>query len=215
REWLPYPPLRHVRGRGNMLEGWIIRSAVVSIPESELTVQFGCYKVTDWYKADVLKSLASRIANWQAEALVPRAGTVPTSKPAERTDTGSTGATLEQGAREGSGDGADAYRAALWQTVADDRRRKEHLSESREDAAGGDNTGVLPTSVLSESSKLPGMTEPKWRNRLEEFESLLPGEFSLIWSSRRPASLDGQLLPTQWSWWRFPDECLRVRLSDI
>src|SRR5439155_1268110 len=81
REWLPYPPLRHVRGRGNMLEGWIIRSAVVSIPESELTVQFGCYKVTDWYKADVLKSLASRIANWQAEALVPRAGTVPTSKP--------------------------------------------------------------------------------------------------------------------------------------
>src|ERR1041385_3899171 len=80
REWLPYPPLRYVRGKGNMLEGWIIRSAYVRIPESELTMQFGCYKVTDWYKADVLKRLASRIAYWQAEALVSRAAVAILSK---------------------------------------------------------------------------------------------------------------------------------------
>jgi hypothetical protein len=32
-----------------------------------------------------------------------------------------------------------------------------------------------------------------WRNRREEFESLSPGEYSLMWSTGRPTSIDGQL----------------------
>ncbi len=54
-----------------------------------------------------------------------------------------------------------------------------------------------------------------WRIRREEFEALPPGEYSLIWSSHLPTSLEGQLLPSQWSWWRCPDGSLRARLSAI
>jgi hypothetical protein len=67
RKWLPWPLLHHVPGRGK------IRSSWQPIPESELTVQFGGYLVTDWCKADLRKRVASRIAIWQAEALVARA----------------------------------------------------------------------------------------------------------------------------------------------
>ncbi len=52
-----------------------------------------------------------------------------------------------------------------------------------------------------------------WRLRREEFEALPPGEYSLIWSSHPPKSLDGQLLPSQWSWLRFSDGSLRARVS--
>jgi hypothetical protein len=85
-----------------MLEGWIIRSAFVPIPESELTVQFGCYKVTDWYKADVIKRLGSRIAYWQAEALVPRAAEGASSRPDPRASpkVDDTGMRLAQPATE-------------------------------------------------------------------------------------------------------------------
>jgi hypothetical protein len=41
--------------------------------------------VTHAYKAEVLRRLAGRIAAWQATALAPRTGGVPTSKPAGRT----------------------------------------------------------------------------------------------------------------------------------
>jgi hypothetical protein len=98
RGWLPYPPHRHVPGRGNPLEGRVIPSSFQPIPESELTVQFGCYKVTDWYKADVLKRLGSRIAHWQSEALVSRACIRATLKPAEQGDIGGTHPTPEEGA---------------------------------------------------------------------------------------------------------------------
>ena len=47
-----------------------------------------------------------------------------------------------------------------------------------------------------------------WRNRREEFDSLPPGEYSLRWSTPRATSLAGELLPSQWSWSRFPDESL-------
>jgi hypothetical protein len=70
RGWLPYPPMCLVPGRGNLLEGWAIRSAYRPVPAAELTVPFGPYKVTDWYKAGVLKRPASRIAYWQAKALL-------------------------------------------------------------------------------------------------------------------------------------------------
>ncbi len=70
REWLPYPPVQLVAGRRDRYRRVIVRSSYQPIPEAELTVQFGSYKVTDWYKADVLKRLASRIAFWQAAALV-------------------------------------------------------------------------------------------------------------------------------------------------
>jgi hypothetical protein len=54
-----------------------------------------------------------------------------------------------------------------------------------------------------------------WRKRREELESLPSGEYSLIWSTCPPVSLDGKLLPSQWSWWRFPDVSIRARLSAI
>jgi hypothetical protein len=43
------------------------------IPEAELTVQFGVYKVTESYKTWFMWHLASPIAYWQAEALEPAA----------------------------------------------------------------------------------------------------------------------------------------------
>ena len=54
-----------------------------------------------------------------------------------------------------------------------------------------------------------------WRMLREEFEGLEPGEFSLIWSSRPPVSLTGTVLPSQWSWWRYPGENQRARFSAI
>jgi hypothetical protein len=70
RHWLPYPPLRPRRNNTAPTDGKYI-SSHEPVPEDELTVPFGCYKVTDWYKADVIKRLGSRISHWQAEALVP------------------------------------------------------------------------------------------------------------------------------------------------
>jgi hypothetical protein len=54
-----------------------------------------------------------------------------------------------------------------------------------------------------------------WRKRREEFERLPLGDYSLMWSTCRPVSLDGKLEPSQWSWWQFPDVSLRTRLSAI
>jgi hypothetical protein len=54
-----------------------------------------------------------------------------------------------------------------------------------------------------------------WHHRRDEFHSLPPAEYTLVWSNRRPVDLNGRLLPSQWSWLRFPDESLRARLSAI
>src|SRR6476469_6437207 len=54
-----------------------------------------------------------------------------------------------------------------------------------------------------------------WRSLRVDFESLQGHEFSLIWDSSPPTSLDGEPLESQWSWYRFPDESLRARLSAI
>jgi hypothetical protein len=70
RNWLPYPPLRPRRNNTAPTDRKYI-SSHEPVPEDELTVPFGCYKVTDWYKADVIKRLGSRISHWQAEALDP------------------------------------------------------------------------------------------------------------------------------------------------
>jgi hypothetical protein len=52
-----------------------------------------------------------------------------------------------------------------------------------------------------------------WRRLREDFESLQPGQFSVIWSSRPPVGYDGEPLQSLWSWWRFPGDSLRARLS--
>jgi hypothetical protein len=52
-----------------------------------------------------------------------------------------------------------------------------------------------------------------WRKLRKDFERLQPAPFSLIWSTARPMSFNGELLPSQWTWWRFPDDSLRARLS--
>ena len=54
-----------------------------------------------------------------------------------------------------------------------------------------------------------------WRKLRIDFEGLQPAQFSLIWSSRLPMSLEGKLLQSQWSWWRVPDQSLTARLSAI
>ena len=72
RKWLTYPPMKYVP---QPKRGVIDRYIVPFEPylESELTVPFGCHKVTDWYKADILQQLASRIAYWRGEALLSTA----------------------------------------------------------------------------------------------------------------------------------------------
>jgi len=95
---------------------------------------------------------------------------------------------------------------------------------------GDESPSTVPTPTVAENLKPPvqdqseeksGRNQPMtadptfWRIRREELETLPPGEYSLIWSTRRPISFADQLLPSQWSWWRFPDDSLRARLSAI
>ena len=54
-----------------------------------------------------------------------------------------------------------------------------------------------------------------WRRLRGDFESLQPGQFSLLWSSHLPMNQKGERLQSQWSWWRFPDEGQRARLCAI
>lgn len=68
-KWLPYPPFRPRRNSDTAPTNGKYISSHEPVPEEELTVPFGCYKVTGWYKADVMKRLGSRISHWQAEAL--------------------------------------------------------------------------------------------------------------------------------------------------
>jgi hypothetical protein len=71
-------------------------------------------------------------------------------------------------------------------------------------------------AVADERGKHTVVADPAfWRSRREEFESLPHGEYRLIWSTGLPISWAGELLPSQWSWWRFPDESLRARLSAV
>ena len=60
-------------------------------------------------------------------------------------------------------------------------------------------------------------TDPAfWSSLRKDFESLHPlGQFSLIWTSQPPVSMLEELLPSQWTWFRVPDESLRARLSSI
>jgi hypothetical protein len=85
KQWVRYPPLRPVQRPiiANFLEGWYLKNPpppFQPIPEAELTVQFGVYKVTESYKARFIKLLASPIAYWQAEMLA--------AAPAEVSDAG-------------------------------------------------------------------------------------------------------------------------------
>jgi hypothetical protein len=117
RNWLPYPPQRtRAGGSSHPQQNRRDKPAFVSgkymsshepIPVDELTVAFGAYKVTDWYKADVMKRLGSRIAYWQAEASVSGAGLGALSKPEppESTDVDKTGAELTQPALESTSTG--------------------------------------------------------------------------------------------------------------
>jgi hypothetical protein len=71
KQWLPYPPLEHSgRSPVSFLNDPRPRQpAFVPVPDHKLDVQFGEYRVTDWYKSDIINKLSSRIAYWQAEAL--------------------------------------------------------------------------------------------------------------------------------------------------
>ena len=91
KKWLPYPPQRRVRApiwffgdprpRGPLHE---------PVPERELTTTLGTYRMTDWYKADVIKRVEGRIAYWQAEALtqqnISSIGPSPASEKVDEAD---------------------------------------------------------------------------------------------------------------------------------
>jgi len=80
--WLPYPPMQQTqRARMNFLEGWRINAAYAPVPDHELNTVFGGYRITDWYKAEVMKHLESRIVFWRAEELtLPPALPLPDSE---------------------------------------------------------------------------------------------------------------------------------------
>lgn len=86
KKWLQYPPIRSTgRSPAYFLDDPRPRQpAFEPVPERELTTIFGGYKITDWYKADVMNRLASRIAYWQAEALIQQS-TEQVSIPSART----------------------------------------------------------------------------------------------------------------------------------
>ena len=55
-----------------------------------------------------------------------------------------------------------------------------------------------------------------WRSLRQDFESLQGYEFSLVWNSRKQSDpRDTTSGESHWSWWRFPDESLKARLSAI
>jgi len=68
-KWIPYPPVRLIPGRGNMMEGWFQPSRYEPLPQAELTETFGRYMVNPGYKESICRCLASRMAHWQAEAV--------------------------------------------------------------------------------------------------------------------------------------------------
>jgi DNA-binding transcriptional regulator YiaG len=97
KKWIPYPPRRFVPGRGNLLEGWLIQSTYRPVPDHELTVFFGGYMVTAWYKADIMNRLASRIAHWQSEALMlENSATKPTTSETGPPKPETTGAQIKR-----------------------------------------------------------------------------------------------------------------------
>lgn len=67
RKWLPWPPQRPRREQKVSVSGRYT-SAYEPIPEDELTVNFGVYRITDKYKADIMNLLEPAIARWEAEA---------------------------------------------------------------------------------------------------------------------------------------------------
>jgi hypothetical protein len=74
KKWLPYPPMRRVRPPAVRFGEPRPRGPLNRpVAESELTTTLGTYRMTDWYKADIMKRLASRIAYWQAETFMPAA----------------------------------------------------------------------------------------------------------------------------------------------
>ena len=86
--WVRYPPLRPVqRPPINLVEGGSFKYSppFQPIPEAELTVQFGAYKVTASYKAWFMKLLESSIAYGQAEVL-EHAAAAPESSGAEKVE---------------------------------------------------------------------------------------------------------------------------------
>src|SRR5450432_3722092 len=54
-----------------------------------------------------------------------------------------------------------------------------------------------------------------WRELRKDFESLQGQEFSIIWESSPLLSFAGEPLDSCWSWFRFPDDSLRARLSAV
>ena len=54
-----------------------------------------------------------------------------------------------------------------------------------------------------------------WRSIREDFETLQPADWSLIWSSRPPVSMSGVQLQSQWTWFHPTDEGLRSRADAI
>jgi hypothetical protein len=54
-----------------------------------------------------------------------------------------------------------------------------------------------------------------WRSIRQDFESLPPAGWSLIWSSRPPVSLSGVQLLSQWTWFHPTNAALRARASAI
>src|ERR1700722_1246603 len=69
--WLPYPPMRQARPSVTYLDPIPRRPGHEPVPDSQLNEMLGLYRVTDWYKKDIMKRLESRIAYWQAEILMP------------------------------------------------------------------------------------------------------------------------------------------------
>jgi hypothetical protein len=83
-KWVPYPPIRKTNRSPLYRLGEHRPPAFENVPQNELTVRFGEYMVTEWYKADIIQRLNSRIIYWRAEALSPAVPSVegrPTPDP--------------------------------------------------------------------------------------------------------------------------------------
>ncbi|MGA2714166.1 MAG: hypothetical protein ABSG41_13750 [Bryobacteraceae bacterium] len=68
KKWMIERPQRFAKDRKRP-PGQRYYSPYEPVPDSELTVQLGPYKVIESYKADLVGRVSSRVAYWQAEAL--------------------------------------------------------------------------------------------------------------------------------------------------
>jgi hypothetical protein len=101
-------------------------------------------------------------------------------------------------------------RYRFWVAEAIIKVQRERIPTLSSSADEGERS--VPSSRIAEDT-MP-VDAAVWRSLRRDFETLQTYQFSLIWNSRaQPGFVGNSPGESHWSWWQFPDESLRARLS--